>query len=98
MWNSVVGTVSEDCRRNWWSALLYVDIYTDPDHRCMMQGWYLVADMQLHWLSPLLLYPLLRWRRAGLAWLCFLMAASAAAPAAMTYVGRLRAPLSLTDL
>ncbi|KAJ1528960.1 hypothetical protein ONE63_007328 [Megalurothrips usitatus] len=97
MWNSVVGMFSEDCRRNWWSALLYVDIYTDPDHRCMMQGWYLVTDMQLHWLSPLLLYPLLRWRRAGLAWLCFLMAASAAAPAAMTYVGRLRAPISLVD-
>ena len=37
----------------------------------MGQSWYLAADMQMYLISPLLIYPLWRWRRAGLAWLGF---------------------------
>ena len=37
----------------------------------MIQSWYLAADMQLFILSPLFVYPLWRWRRAGLAWIIF---------------------------
>jgi peptidoglycan/LPS O-acetylase OafA/YrhL len=34
----------------------------------MTVTWYLACDMQMFILSPLLIWPLWRWRRAGLAW------------------------------
>lgn len=33
----------------------------------MFQSWYLAADTQLFVLAPLVVYPLWRWRRLGLA-------------------------------
>ena len=35
----------------------------------MWQTWYLAADMQLFLISPVFIYPLWRWRRAGLVWI-----------------------------
>ena len=35
---------------------------------CMWQTWYLAADMQLFFICPVFVYPLWRWRRAGLVW------------------------------
>ena len=39
--------------------------------KCMGQSWYLAADMQMYLISPLLIYPLWRWRRAGKVWMAF---------------------------
>jgi len=41
----------------------------------MNQAWYLAVDMQLFILSPLFVYPLWRWKRAGLAWTLFALTA-----------------------
>ncbi len=41
--------------------------------QCLGHSWYLAADMQLFILSPLFIYPLWRWRRAGLAWAIFVL-------------------------
>ncbi len=41
----------------------------------MIQSWYLAVDMQLFILSPLFIYPLWKWRRAGLAWIIFAIVA-----------------------
>lgn len=62
----------------------------------LLQSWYLMADMQLHWVSPLLLYPLWRWRRYGLIWLSVVLVASCAVPFTLTYVNNLPSPLPLT--
>ncbi|XP_047536523.1 nose resistant to fluoxetine protein 6-like [Vanessa atalanta] len=35
-----------DCRRRWWLNLLYVNNYV-YDSQCLLQSWYLAADMQL---------------------------------------------------
>lgn len=37
----------------------------------MAVSWYLAADMQLFIISPLFVYPLWRWRRAGVVWITF---------------------------
>lgn len=34
----------------------------------MGETWYLSCDMQMFLVSPLLIWPLWRWRRAGVAW------------------------------
>lgn len=54
--------------------LPYVKEYHDPQSikttllQCMVHSWYLALDMQLFWLSPLILYPLHRKPKIGL-WL-----------------------------
>lgn len=34
----------------------------------MFEAWYLACNMQMFWLSPLLIYPLWRWWKAGVTW------------------------------
>ncbi|XP_034249937.1 O-acyltransferase like protein-like isoform X2 [Thrips palmi] len=96
LWADIVDGASETCRQHWWTALLYVANYANPDDQCMMQSWYLMADMQLHWVSPLLLYPLWRWRRYGVVWLCVVLAASCAWPFGLTFANNLPSPLPLS--
>ena len=38
---------------------------------CMGETWYLAADMQMFWISPLFIYPVWRWKRMGLGWIFF---------------------------
>ena len=55
----------------------------------MTETWYLAADMQLFLVSPLIIFPLWRWRRAGLAWTLFVLAAFLGATVAMHVVWNL---------
>jgi peptidoglycan/LPS O-acetylase OafA/YrhL len=45
----------------------------------MGQTWYMDNDMQLFLISPLLIYPLWKWRKPGLVWLFVVLLASLAA-------------------
>jgi hypothetical protein len=62
----------------------------------MNQTWYLAVDMQLFWLSPLLLYPLAKWPRFGKGLLAFATFASIAVPFAITFALRLTAVMLYT--
>ncbi|XP_015127068.1 O-acyltransferase like protein [Diachasma alloeum] len=57
-WNTWVGSNQEFCVDNWWTNLLYMNNYIDVANMCMSQSWYLAVDMQLVWISPIFLYPL----------------------------------------
>jgi len=59
--------------------------------QCMIQSWYLAADMQLFILSPLFIYPLWRWKKAGLAWIIFAITAVIGAIGACTFLWSLPA-------
>ena len=71
-----VKKMSESTR---WSQLLYISDYysvaNDTSHFSpqmgMPESWYLASDMQMFWLSPLLIYPLWKWKKAGLIWVVF---------------------------
>lgn len=97
LWSSVAGSAADGCRDYWWSTLLYVANYVNPGDQCMMQSWYLMVDMQMHWLSPLILVPLWKWGRVGLGWLGTVILVSCAVPFALTYVNEFRTPIS-TDI
>ncbi|XP_059353377.1 nose resistant to fluoxetine protein 6-like [Daphnia carinata] len=64
---------SKDVRKNWWTNMLYINNYvhltknwwTNPTVGAG-ETWYLACDMQMLWISPLLIYPLWRWKRAGI--------------------------------
>ncbi|XP_052811638.1 nose resistant to fluoxetine protein 6-like [Mya arenaria] len=52
--NDIMG----ECRKNWWTNLLYINNYVELDHWCMGWSWYLANDMQFYIISPLILLPL----------------------------------------
>lgn len=54
--------VQDVCEKYWWTTLLYVQNYVNPMDQCIGPTWYLSVDMQLFILSPLIIYPLWRWR------------------------------------
>ncbi|CAB3360014.1 Hypothetical predicted protein [Cloeon dipterum] len=64
-WFQDVGVQKEVCQENWPLNLLYVNNIIDPDRMCIVQTWYLGADMQLYLLAPLIVYPIWMWPSAG---------------------------------
>ncbi|KAI5643614.1 acyltransferase family domain-containing protein [Phthorimaea operculella] len=48
IWNRIVTTrMSGDCRRYWWSHLMFINNYIPDDRFCVVQNWQLAADFQL---------------------------------------------------
>ncbi|XP_071445528.1 nose resistant to fluoxetine protein 6-like [Hetaerina americana] len=88
-WNRYIETTVDNCRELWFLNLLYVNNYIGYDNMCLVQSWYLAADMQMCLLSPLLIYPLWRWPRKGAALLILATAISVALPFATTYAYQL---------
>jgi len=83
-WYSVK-LMAEGCREEWWTNLLYINnlAYLDYSKACMGETWYLANDMQMFILSPLVIYPLWRWKKSGLLWLTAIMLGSLAANIAL---------------
>lgn len=51
------------CQDWWWTTLLHVGNYVNRDQLCFGHSWYVMVDMQLYFLSPIILYPLWRFRK-----------------------------------
>jgi peptidoglycan/LPS O-acetylase OafA/YrhL len=74
-WN-FVQRISKSVRENFWAQIMYLNNYVNP-HKftspayAFAESWYLACDMQMFWISPLFIYPLWRWKRAGLIWTAF---------------------------
>ncbi|XP_026737166.1 O-acyltransferase like protein-like [Trichoplusia ni] len=66
MWAPLVASEAAVCRRKWWTHLLYLNNILYADDKCLIQTWYLAADLQLYALCLLLTLLLWRWRRAAL--------------------------------
>ena len=49
----------------------------------MGQTWYLACEFQMYLISPLLVYPLWRWKKSGAIWVIFVIIASLAATVAI---------------
>ncbi len=75
--------VSQLCRDNWWSNLLYINNFVNKEEMCLGVTWYLACDMQMYLLAPLLLYPmymLSKKKHMGLGVWAFFMALFTAIP------------------
>lgn len=53
--------LASPCRRFWWAALLHIQNYVQPVGMCLNVSWYLSADFQLFIVSPLLVYPAIKY-------------------------------------
>ncbi|KAF4528377.1 hypothetical protein B566_EDAN016911, partial [Ephemera danica] len=85
LWHKFMELPAQACRENWPVNLLYLNNYVQNDRQCMIQSWYLAADMQLCLLSPLIIYPLWRWPRFGKSVLVTIMGLAIAVPFAIVY-------------
>ncbi|OXU20424.1 hypothetical protein TSAR_007621, partial [Trichomalopsis sarcophagae] len=73
-WNVWVHNSKLDCRANWWTNLLYINNYVNISNICMSQSWYLSVDMQLLWISPIFLYPMIKFNRGAIFWTVIIFA------------------------
>ncbi|KAK0074268.1 hypothetical protein PV325_008582, partial [Microctonus aethiopoides] len=78
-WYNYVEDQKNHCSKIWWPMLLYVQNYVESEH--IDHLWYLVVDMQLFWISPLILYPLAKKPKIGLVILALCFIVSIIAPA-----------------
>ncbi|XP_044739779.1 O-acyltransferase like protein-like [Chrysoperla carnea] len=60
-WKTANQGFQNECKEYWWSSLLYIQNFVNPENRCISQTWYLSVDMQLYILSPLILIPIGKW-------------------------------------
>ncbi|XP_066999855.2 nose resistant to fluoxetine protein 6 [Anabrus simplex] len=65
IWDTVYNADKTACVEKWWANLLYVQNYVKLPTQCLGQSWFLAVDMQLHWLSPLVLIPLWKFPKYG---------------------------------
>ncbi|CAG7827395.1 unnamed protein product, partial [Allacma fusca] len=74
-----------NCRKYWWRNLLYFNnLVTNPES-CYSESWYLANDMQFFVLSPVLIYPLWRFKLIGMGTTCLAAIASMVVPAVLTH-------------
>ncbi|XP_055545796.1 nose resistant to fluoxetine protein 6-like [Wyeomyia smithii] len=98
LWNSSLAVTADLCNKYWWSALLYIQNYVNPNEMCLGHSWYLSVDMQLFLLAPFIIYPLWRWGWRILLVVIGLIIASIACILAVTMVYDLRANILLSCL
>ncbi|XP_058814438.1 nose resistant to fluoxetine protein 6-like [Topomyia yanbarensis] len=98
LWGSSLKITVDFCNKYWWSALLYVQNYVNPNEMCLGHSWYLSVDMQLFLLSPLVVYPLWRWGRRVLIVVAALILSSIGCIFGVTLQHDLRANIMLTSL
>ncbi|BET00700.1 transferase activity, transferring acyl groups other than amino-acyl groups [Nesidiocoris tenuis] len=94
-WDRIIRPVQNDCKDGWWWNILYVNNY-GIDNYCMLQSWYLSADMQMFWASPFVVYPLWRWPIVGYVELILLLIASIIAPFYTAWYYEIAAPIPTT--
>ncbi|XP_063992297.1 nose resistant to fluoxetine protein 6-like [Diachasmimorpha longicaudata] len=85
VWEANMSLQTESCSKNWWANLLYLQNYVNSQYLlCLGHAWYLAVDMQLFWISPLIIYPLAKKPRLGLAVLSAFIIASIIIPASIS--------------
>ncbi|XP_070489782.1 O-acyltransferase like protein-like [Chironomus tepperi] len=57
---------SEGCRKYWWTAMLLIQNYYHPGvaEMCAPQCWFLSANFHFFILTPLVIYPIWRWKQS----------------------------------
>ncbi|XP_058812732.1 nose resistant to fluoxetine protein 6-like [Topomyia yanbarensis] len=70
-----IGEAQANCRRWWWANLLFINNYIQTDEPCLIQSWYLAADMQLFLYGLTVMILIWRWPHLkeyifGTAFLC----------------------------
>uniref|UniRef100_A0A182N9Y4 Acyltransferase 3 domain-containing protein n=1 Tax=Anopheles dirus TaxID=7168 RepID=A0A182N9Y4_9DIPT len=96
LWRWGAETEQVFCRRNWWTNLLYVNNYVNPNQPCVQQGWYLGAEFQIFIIALIVLVAIVKFPRAKIALLTFVIGAAYVVPAFFIYHQRLQGTFVVT--
>ncbi|XP_037961082.1 O-acyltransferase like protein-like [Teleopsis dalmanni] len=66
IWQNITGAYKL-CDETWWATLLYVQNYAAAGKMCFGHAWYLAADTQFYFISPIFLFIIWKWHKRGLA-------------------------------
>ncbi|XP_046753116.1 nose resistant to fluoxetine protein 6-like [Diprion similis] len=80
MWKALLSSAVDSCRENWWVNLFYLHNFEKEEEMCLHHTWYLAVDMQLFWISPIIMYLLYYWPKHGRRILGFFLLASIVTP------------------
>ncbi|XP_044739778.1 nose resistant to fluoxetine protein 6-like [Chrysoperla carnea] len=61
IWESNNQILQDSCKEYWWSSVLHIQNFVNPNKYCSVPSWYLSVDMQLYILAPLILIPIGKW-------------------------------------
>ncbi|XP_012257252.2 nose resistant to fluoxetine protein 6-like [Athalia rosae] len=85
-WEARIGLDRDNCAKNWWTNLLYINNYVNPEESCIFQSWYLSVDYHLYIFGLLVLWAFWQLpRRLGYTFLAGLIALGIAIPFYVTY-------------
>ncbi|XP_046487737.1 uncharacterized protein [Neodiprion pinetum] len=63
VWKHLIGIMVDSCRENWWTNLFYLQNVINPQNMCLPHTWHLAADMQLFWISRVILTASYYWSK-----------------------------------
>ncbi|KAJ2937916.1 hypothetical protein O0L34_g14189 [Tuta absoluta] len=63
LWTPLIRESAAACRRKWWTHALFLNNLIYPDDKCLIQSWFLAADMQLYIVAAALTLLLARSRK-----------------------------------
>ncbi|CAK1600713.1 unnamed protein product [Parnassius mnemosyne] len=79
------------CREYWWSTLLHIQNFVNPQDLCLGVSWYLSLDVQLHILSPIVLFWVLSTRKYH-SWVALTFAMLSVLTASTIYIFYMNMP------
>ncbi|XP_034827096.1 nose resistant to fluoxetine protein 6-like [Maniola hyperantus] len=85
LWPAFMFNNVHKCRNFWWTTLLHLQNFINPREACLGVTWYLAIDVQLHILSPIVLFWVLGRSRAT-AWTAVTTAVVASLAASTIYI------------
>ncbi|XP_054157260.1 nose resistant to fluoxetine protein 6-like [Oppia nitens] len=71
IWHEFIDPVMDKCYNNFWQNFIFLQNIIDVENMCLLHTWYLAVDMQMHWMSFIIIVVMLRSVRLGL-WLSIL--------------------------
>nr|XP_034827097.1 nose resistant to fluoxetine protein 6-like [Maniola hyperantus] len=85
LWPVFMSINVHKCRNFWWTTLLHLQNFINPLEACLGISWYLAIDVQLHILSPIVLFWVLGRSKAS-AWTAVTTAAVGSLAASTIFI------------
>ncbi|GBN46412.1 Nose resistant to fluoxetine protein 6 [Araneus ventricosus] len=86
------------CYSQWWRNALFINNFFYSDDMCLKQTWYVSCDIQLYLISIIVIIPLIRSQKIGLAINSFIILMSIAYTGIMTYIHDLAPTITFTHM
>ncbi|CAK1552421.1 unnamed protein product [Leptosia nina] len=97
LWIPRMEKESRVCRMKWWSQAFFVHNLYKPEDQCLLQSWFVAAEMQLYVLAIVLAMVLSHFRKSAVKVLAGLVVVAVICNYITAYVLNLKAMMYLSD-